>query len=133
MRRAMADLGSRLKTLVDQRVELETKLQNEHGQLSDAATKKYDDSYAAIQRSLSGLFREVGDDSQRITIMLEMMRILENRLVYLQNFIVDPSSDNRILAQLVTKFIDEIGSSRSTVLTTLESIYYRAVAALYAG
>jgi tetratricopeptide (TPR) repeat protein len=129
----MADLTDRIKELVDQRVALEGKLQNEHGQLSDAAARKYDDSYAAIQRQLAGLFREGGSESQRITIMLEMMRILENRLVYLQNFVVDPSSDNRILAQLVTKFIDQLTTDRSTVLTGLEATYYRAVAALYAG
>ena len=88
---------------------------------------------AALQRQLAALFKEATEDSQRITVMLEMMRILENRLVYLQNFIVDPSSDNRVLAQLVTKFIDQLTRDRSTVLTTLEAIYFRAVAALYAG
>jgi tetratricopeptide (TPR) repeat protein len=62
-----------------------------------------------------------------------MMRILENRLVYLQNFIVEPSSDNRILAQLVTKFIDQMSREKRPVLTTLEATYYRAVASLYAG
>ncbi len=128
-----SDLNGRIRELVDQRVALETRLQNEHGELSDSATRKYDDSYAAIQRNLAGLFREAREESHRITIMLEMMRILENRLVYLQNFIVDPSSDNRILAQLVTRFIDELGAGRSTVLTSLESTYYRAVAELYAG
>src|SRR5207249_11075567 len=60
-------------------------------------------------------------------------RILENRLVYLHNFIVDATTDNRILAQLVTRFIDQLASERSTVLTKLEATYYRAVAALYAG
>ena len=30
-------------------------------------------------------------------------------LVYLHNFIVEPTSDNRILAQLVTQFIDQLG------------------------
>jgi hypothetical protein len=65
--------------------------------------------------------------------MLEMMRILENRLVYLQNFIVDPTSENRMLAQLVTRFIDDMSRDKSPVLTTLEATYYRAVAALYAG
>lgn len=129
----MADLRGKIKELIDQRVALETRLQNEHGELSDSATRKYDDQYAAIQRQLAGLFKGAGEDSARITIMLEMMRILENRLVYLQNFTVDPSSDNRILAQLVTKFIDQLGRDRSTVLTTLEATYYRAVAALYAG
>src|SRR5258708_16596671 len=65
--------------------------------------------------------------------MLELMRILENRLVYLHNFIVDPTSDSRILAQLVTQFIEQLTSQRSRVLTTLEATYYRAVATLYAG
>ena len=129
----MADLQGKIKEFIDQRVALETRLQNEHGELSDSAARKYDETYAALQRHLAGLFKQAGDDSSRITIMLEMMRILENRLVYLQNFIVDPSSDNRILAQLVTKFIDQLTSERSTVLTTLEATYYRAVAALYAG
>jgi len=127
------DLSARMRHLINQRVELETKLQNERGELSDASTSRYDDTYAGLQRQLAALFKDTSDDSQRITIMLEMMRILENRLVYLQNFIVEPSSDNRILAQLVTKFIDQICRDGRTVLTTLEATYYRAVAALYAG
>ncbi|HEX9160163.1 MAG TPA: tetratricopeptide repeat protein [Thermoanaerobaculia bacterium] len=130
---AGTDLSARIKDLLDQRIALETRLQNERGELTDAATGKYDDSYAALQRHLAALFKEAGDDAQRITIMLEMMRILENRLVYLQNFIVEPSSDNRILAQLVTRFIDQMSRERRSVLTSLEAIYYRAVAALYAG
>lgn len=123
----------RIKQLVDERVALETHLQNEHGELSDSASRRYDDAYGAIQRQLAALFRSSHEDSQRVTIMLEMMRILENRLVYLQHFIVDPSSDNRILAQLVTQFIDQLATERRNILTTLEAIYYRAVAALYAG
>lgn len=127
------DLSARIRELVDQRVTLETKLQKEPGELSEAASKAYDGQYQGLQRQLANLFRDAGADQDRITIMLEMMRILENRLVYLQNFIVDPSSENRILAQLVTKFIDQLGRERSNILTTLEAIYYRAVAALYAG
>ncbi len=129
----MTDVSARIKDLLDQRVALETQLQNERGELPEAATRKYDDTYAGLQRQLATLFRQTTDDNQRITIMLEMMRILENRLVYLQNFIIEPSSDNKILAQLVTKFIDELGRERQTVLTSLEAMYYRAVAALYAG
>jgi len=125
----MADI----RELVNQRVALETALQNEKSELSEARTHDYDDQYARLQRQLAAIFKDAADDQQRITIMLEMIRILENRLVYLQNFIVDPSSDNRILAQLVTKFIDQISRERSSVLTTLEATYYRAVAALYAG
>ncbi len=129
----MADLAERLRQLVNDRVALESKLQKEPGELSDAAVREYDGRYQSLQRQLSSMFREAGKDQERITIMLEMMRILENRLVYLQNFIVDPSSENRILAQLVTKFIDQMSGSKSSVLTTLEATYYRAVAALYAN
>lgn len=127
------DLTARLRQLVDQRVSLETRLQNEPGELSDSAMREYDTSYQALQRQLAGLFKEASEDQQRVTVMLEMMRILENRLVYLQNFIVDPTSENRVLAQLVTRFIDDASKEGSTFLTTLEATYYRAVAALYAG
>ena len=127
------DVAARLRQLVDERVALETKLQKEPGELSDSASRDYDRSYQSLQRQLSGMFREAGDDRERITIMLEMMRILENRLVYLQNFIVDATSENRILAQLVTKFIDQVSREKTPVLTTLEATYYRAVAALYAN
>jgi tetratricopeptide (TPR) repeat protein len=127
------DMSARIRELVDQRITLEATLQKEPGELSESSIRGYDGQYQSLQRQLSNLFREAGNDQERITIMLEMMRILENRLVYLQNFIVDPSSENRILAQLVTKFIDQLSRERSTVLTTLEATYYRAVAALYAG
>ena len=130
---AERDLSARLKQLVDERVALETKLQNEPGELADASVREYDARYQSLQKQLATLFRDASADQQRITVMLEMMRILENRLVYLQNFIVDPTAENRVLAQLVTKFIDDVSRDRSSVLTSLEAIYYRAVAALYAG
>ena len=122
-----------IKELVDERVGLESRLQNERGELSGSRAAGYQREYAALQRKLSTMFKESKDESSRITIMLEMMRILENRLVYLHNFLVDDTSDNRILAQLVTRFIDQVARERSTVLTKLEATYYRAVAALYAG
>jgi tetratricopeptide (TPR) repeat protein len=127
------ELAARLRQLVDQRVALETKLQNEPGELSDAGVREYDGKYQSLQRQLASTFKEAGENQQRVTAMLEMMRILENRLVYLQNFIVDPTSENRLLAQLVTRFIDDAGREKTPILTTLESTYYRAVAALYAG
>ncbi len=127
------ELAARLRLLVDQRVALETTLQQEPGELSEAQVHEYDSKYQGISRLLASMFRDAGDDQQRATVMLEMMRILENRLVYLQNFIVDPTSENRLLAQLVTRFIDEMSREKTPVLTSLESTYFRAVAALYAG
>ncbi len=127
------EIAARVKTLVDERVALESRLQNETSELSDSRARLYDHEYSDLQKKLAALFKEATDDTQRITIMLEMMRILENRLVYLHNFIVDATSDNTILAQLVTGFIDQLSRQGSTVLTNLEATYYRAVAALYAG
>ena len=72
-----------------------TRLQNEKGSSPKRRARRTTREYGALQRQLAALFRETADDPQRITVMLEMMRILENRLVYLQNFIVDPTSDNR--------------------------------------
>jgi len=124
---------TQIKTLIDQRVALESRLQNETSELSDSRARLYDHEYNDLQRGLAALFKETKNDSQRIAIMLELMRILENRLVYLHNFIVDASADNRVLAQLVTRFIDQLADDKSTVLTQLEATYYRAVALLYAG
>jgi hypothetical protein len=50
------DLSARIKELVDQRVALETKLQNEKGELSDSRSRQYDDQYAALQKKLASLF-----------------------------------------------------------------------------
>jgi tetratricopeptide (TPR) repeat protein len=127
------DLAKQITALVDQRVALETKLQNEPGELPESRARQYGDDYSALQRKLAAVFKQSSDERQRITLMLELMRILENRLVYLHNFIVDSTSDNRILAQLVTQFIEQLGAQRSSVLTKLEATYYRAVATLYAG
>lgn len=122
-----------LNDLIDERVALEARLQNEPGQLSESRAHEYESRYVALQRKLSAMFTGTKNEAERITVMLEMMRILENRLVYLQNFVVDPTSDNRVLAQLVTRFIAELAEHRSTVLTPLEATYYSAVAALYAA
>lgn len=127
------DVAARIRSLIDQRVSLETRLQNEKGELDAAQIRSYDRQYAVLQRGLAQLFKEARDDGNRIAIMLELMRILENRLVYLQNFVVDPSADSRTLAKLVTEFIDQLVAEKSTVLTGLEATYYRSVAALYAG
>ena len=63
------DLSARIKDLLDQRIALETKLQNEKGELSDAASGKYDDAYAALTRQLATAFKQTSEDSERVTIM----------------------------------------------------------------
>lgn len=127
------EIITRMRQLVDERVALESKIQNEHGELSSSVLAGYDRAYGRLQKSLSQLFRDAADESQRITLMLELMRILENKLVYLQNFTVDATADNRMLASLVDRFIDQMVLSPRSPLTSLEATYYRAIVALYAG
>lgn len=128
-----ADVSSKLQQLVEERVALENRIQNERGELSAVVLAGYDRAYSRLHKSLSQLARETSDESQRVTLMLELMRILENKLVYLQNFEVDPTADNRMLAALVDRFIDQVGRSHQSILTPLEATYYRAIVALYAG
>lgn len=127
------EVSAQLRDLVHARIELEKKLQGEPGTMSGRTAADYDRSYGRLQRSLSHLFRESQDRAEQTTIMLELIRILENRLVYLQNFTVDGTSDHRMLAVLVDRFIEELSASGSSVLTPLEATYYRAIAALHAG
>jgi tetratricopeptide (TPR) repeat protein len=127
------DISSKLQQLVDERVALENRIQNERGELSATVLVGYDRAYSRLQKSLSQLARDTTDESQRVTLMLELMRILENKLVYLQNFAIDPTADNRMLAALVDRFLDEVTRSHRSVITPLEAIYYRAIVALYAG
>ena len=122
-----------LQELIQSRHDLESKLQNEKGELSDRVIGEYDHQYGKLQRSLTQLFRSSSDEQERIGAMLEMIRIMENKLVYLQNFVVEPTSDNRVLASLVGSFLDMLANSNRSPMSPLEIIYYRAVAALYAG
>ncbi|MBV8544252.1 MAG: hypothetical protein JO088_05860, partial [Acidobacteria bacterium] len=71
------DLSKQITSLVDQRVALETKLQNEPGEISEARARQYSDEYSALQRKLAALFKQTNEETQRITLMLELMRILE--------------------------------------------------------
>ncbi len=128
-----AELSDSLRQLVDDRIALEKKLQNESGELSGRSAADYEATYGRIQKSLLNLFRDSKEDALRIGIMLEIIRILENKLVYLQNFIVDPSAESRMMATLVDRFIEQLQLTKSTVLTPLEGTYYRAIGALYAG
>ena len=126
------DFNTRLRGLVDERVKLEKAIQAEPTG-SHKLTNQFDRDYNKLQRSLAQMFGEAGDNTDRTTILLELVRILENKLVYLQNFVVEPTSDSRNLATLVTRFIDEMARSRNPALTPLEATYYRAILALYAG
>lgn len=121
-----------LNKLIERRLALENRLRNERGDPTEARARQYGREYLDLQKDLAARFRD-GDEAERVATMLEMMRILENRLVYLHNFAVNPDAENRTLAQLVTRFIDQLAEQGSSVLTSLEATYFRAVAALYAG
>lgn len=124
---------SDVREVIEQRIALEKRLQNERGELPADAWAACDGEYERLQRAIARLFRDAATETDRVTLMLEMMRILENRLVYLQNFSADPGGESRLFAQLVRQFLDGLSRGKSGVLTPLESTYYRAVADLCAG
>ncbi|MHB0968830.1 MAG: tetratricopeptide repeat protein [Thermoanaerobaculia bacterium] len=124
--------AANLLQLVAERVELERKLQNER-ELRDAKVSEYDRSFRELQKKLVHHFRETTAPQGRVTAMVELIRLLENRLVYLQNFTIDPSAENRGLASLASDFLDGLAQEQSGVLTPLETMYFRGIAALYAG
>jgi tetratricopeptide (TPR) repeat protein len=127
-----SEVAERLRQITNERIELERDLQNRN-ELSDSDRSGFERKYARLQRDLLQLFRQAKVDEDRVTTMLEVMRILENKLVYLQNFIVEPGAETRLLSAAVSKFIDELVRTESNALTNLEATYYGAIAALYSG
>lgn len=126
------EIEAELQQLIDRRLSLEARLQKVQGELSDESLDEHDHTYSGIQRGLLQLFKASESDGQRIAIMLEVIRIMENKLVYLQNFVMEPTPENRKLATLVGDFVTDMGSA-SGGLTPLEVTYYTGVTALYAG
>ncbi|MGA7617557.1 MAG: tetratricopeptide repeat protein [Thermoanaerobaculia bacterium] len=127
------DASVRLQELIERRVTLERTIENEQSELSEQKVTELDGKYDALQRSLYRLFRETSDDSLRITIMLELIRILENKLVHLRHFSVTPAPETRGLAEIVARFLDQLEGEPHPPLSPLELSYYRAIAALHAG
>jgi tetratricopeptide (TPR) repeat protein len=126
------ELTAELRRIAEHRAALESNLQKESGDLSEAAIARDDRSFAGLQRDLIRLFKRADSNDLRIAITLEMIRIMENKLVYLQNFIVEPSADNRALAELAQKFLADLDETDNS-LSNLEMTYYCGIAALYAG
>ncbi|HUF18129.1 MAG TPA: tetratricopeptide repeat protein [Thermoanaerobaculia bacterium] len=126
------DIEAEFQRLVERRLNLESRLQKVQGDLSAEALDEHDHAYAGIQLGLLKLFKASSGDPERIKIMLEVIRIMENKLVYLQNFVIEPTPENRKLASLVGDFVLDMGSTADG-LTQLEVTYYTGVTSLYAG
>lgn len=126
------EMSSRLRQLVEERNSLEKDSQSS-ADISDRKRVDLERGYDKLQRSLLALFKDSREEQDRLQTMLELVRLLENRLVNVQNFAVDSTADSRALAAAVTKFLDQAGSSRAGFMTNLEVIYYRAILALFAG
>jgi len=126
------DLSSHLKQFLEERIRLEKDSQSS-ADVSDRKRSDLERGYDQLQRGLLALFKDSKEENERIQVMLELVRLLENRLVNIQNFSVDPTSDTRALAVAVTVFVDQLGASRTGLMTNLELIYYRAILALFAG
>ncbi|HVT43127.1 MAG TPA: tetratricopeptide repeat protein [Thermoanaerobaculia bacterium] len=122
-----------LGDLRQERLEIESTLRSRSGELTEGSAAELDRRYGKLQAAFANLAGKASSESVRIEIMLELIRIMENRLVYLENFAYEPTSDNRGLATLAGRFLEYLEESRSTVLTPLERTYFRGITALHAG
>src|SRR5512140_3792905 len=111
----MANTAERLKKLIDQRIDVERQIQGEKN-IGEREADRFVREYGRIQRELAMVARDAGSDSSdRIAAMLELIRILENKLVYLENFTVEPSTEDRTFAALVRRFIEEITKQSTNI------------------
>lgn len=122
------DLATRLAQRIEARIELEADVRT--GRMSGPRAER---AYEELQRGLAALFRDAPTAHDGVPVMLELIRVLENRLVDQQNITGEPGAETRALARLVTRFIDDGRREPVPVMTALESTYYRAVASLLAG
>jgi tetratricopeptide (TPR) repeat protein len=125
------DIAEDVRRLASERAALEKQIESSSGALTERRLRRYELEYDAIQSALAKMFRTVPAGPERAAVVVEMLRNLESRLVLVENFTVDPTGDNRILARLVARFLPEVGESG--LLPAIELDYFRAIICLYAG
>ena len=125
--------GNRLQQLSEERIALEERLQQGGGAATQKSRSEIELAYDRLHRELLSLFRQASERDQRTEIILELVRILENRLVYIQNYIAEPTPDLRHLASRAGEFLESLMNEGEGRMSRLESSYYRAILSLHGG
>ncbi|MBW3670379.1 MAG: tetratricopeptide repeat protein [Acidobacteria bacterium] len=122
-----------LDRLREERLEIERELQDsEH----DLTTAESDEALARHRRLRKGLLHLIAtsdEESIRIDSVVEVVRSLENELIYLHNFLVAPEDQDAKLARRLEALLQEIAGTFATSISRLEIRYYLGVLSLYGG
>lgn len=122
------DLGS----IATDRATLQDTVRRADAVGADAELAALEQRYDDLIRRILTVIRNSSGNEERAGAMLELMRALEDRLVDLRNFSVEPPERLRRLGELVLDYLQETRDSRDPALTKLERTYYRAIGAIYA-
>lgn len=124
-----AELGS----IASDRAELQSSVRSPESRGAHADEIALEQRHDALIRRILTLVRDAASDRERGIAMLELMRALEDRLVDLRNFALEPTPRLAKLGELTIEYLDAAGDSDHVRITPLERIYYRAIGAIYAG
>ena len=124
-----AEVGS----IASDRADLQSSVRVADTRGAEADLVALEQRHDALIRRIVTLVRDAASDRERGIAMGELMRALEDRLVDLRNFSLEPSSRLAKLGELTIEYLDAVGNSGDLRMTTLERTYYRAIGAMYAG
>lgn len=122
-----------LEQLRDARLELERELQDSEHDLTAAEADQAIGKHRRLRKGLLHLVATSSDESVRISSVIEVIRSLENELIYLHNFLVAPEDQDAKLARRLEALVQEISGTTEMPLSRLEITYYLGVLSLYEG
>lgn len=122
-----------LEQLREMRLDLERELQESEHDLTAAEAGQALGRHRRLRKGLLHLVATSGDESIRINSVIEVIRSLENELIYLHNFLVAPEDQDAKLARKLEALVQQISDTPAVPLSRLETTYYLGVLSLYEG
>lgn len=122
-----------LERLRAERLDLERELQDSEHDLSATQAEQAMTRHRRLRKGLLHLVATSQDETVRIDSVVEVVRSLENELIYLHNFLVAPEDQDTKLARRLETLLREISSTPNMPVSRLETTYYLGVLSLYEG
>lgn len=122
-----------LERLRAERLDLERALQDNEHDLSAVEAEQAMTRHRRLRKGLLHLVATSEDESVRIDSVIEVVRSLENELIYLHNFLVAPEDQDTKLARKLEALLREISGTSGVTVSRLETTYYLGVLSLYEG
>jgi tetratricopeptide (TPR) repeat protein len=118
-----------LAKLIDERENLENQMQTAG---SVAEQERLTARAKRLQREFLTLFRDTSAEGERIDVLLELVRLLEARVLYGQSLTFDRDGEAP-LGRRLRDFVSDLRSSETSKLSPLEATYFDSICALVAG